>query len=184
VHAGIRAALWTRSALSAAAWDHLARLPRTLRVGRELVVCHGSLDDPQHYLASPRRADEALAALARAHPTAWVLVAGHTHHQVLYSPGGAWRTPPIDVAHPVGGDRRWLVNPGSVGQSRDARPLARYARLDAWRGTVTFRELAYPHERTREKLARAGLATRLSAPVASGWRERVDAWRRRWAPKG
>jgi diadenosine tetraphosphatase ApaH/serine/threonine PP2A family protein phosphatase len=179
-HVGIRAALWTRRRLSDGARAFLASLPATLRVG-DVVVCHGSLDDPEHYLASQERADAALAALARREPDARVLVAGHTHHQALHRAGLPWRPPARATRLQLGATSRWLVNPGSVGQSRDRSPLARYARCDTTAREVEFRELAYAHDVTLAKLARAGLVARVCLPPKAGIAARIDGLRTRWA---
>lgn len=180
-HVAIRAALWTRARLTDAARAFLATLPPTLRLG-EVVVCHGSLDDPERYLSTPERADAVLAELALRVPEAQVLVAGHTHHQFLHRAGLPWCPPPRGAPLQLAGAERWLVNPGSVGQSRDRAPLARYARLDTAARSVEFRELAYPHARTIAKLARAGLAARVCLPPPSpGLAARVDGLRTRLA---
>jgi diadenosine tetraphosphatase ApaH/serine/threonine PP2A family protein phosphatase len=54
-------------------------------------------------------------------------------------------------------DTPCIVNPGSVGQARDGKTLARYAVLDPDRRTVSFREIPYDHESTLRKLREAGL---------------------------
>jgi diadenosine tetraphosphatase ApaH/serine/threonine PP2A family protein phosphatase len=179
-YAGIRAALWTRRRLPAEARAFLASLPATRRVG-DVVMCHGSLDDPEHYLASPRRADAALAALARREPDAGLLVAGHTHHQVLYRAGVPWQPPARETRIQLAATSRWLVNPGSVGQSRDRSPLARYARYDTTARDVVFRELEYAHDVTLAKVGRAGLVPCVCLPPKAGLAARIDGLRTRWA---
>lgn len=181
VHAGIRAALWTARTLSDGARAYLAALPATLRLGAAVVVCHGSLDDPEHYLASPRRADAALAQLAARYAGASVLICGHTHQPLFYAEGGPWHRPALDVVHVLSPERRWLVNPGAVGQSRDATVAARYVRFEDTTRSVTFRELAYDQATTRRKMRRAGLVARVAAPPPSGLIGRVEALRTRWA---
>jgi diadenosine tetraphosphatase ApaH/serine/threonine PP2A family protein phosphatase len=179
-HAGIRAALWTRGRLSETARAFLASLPVARRIG-ELVMCHGDLDDPERYLASARRADEALATLAQREPGARLLVVGHTHHQALHRTGAPWQAPAVGVPLRVGGWSRVLVNPGAVGQSRDRAPLARYARYHVTARTIEFREVAYAHAATVAKLARAGLVARVCMPPQEGLAARIDGLRTRWA---
>jgi predicted phosphodiesterase len=177
---GIRAALWTRRTLSDEARAFLASLPRTRRVG-DIVMCHGSLDDPEEYLASPLHADAALAALAEREPGAGVLIAGHTHHAMLYRTGVAWQPPTPGTRIRLGASWRWLVNPGSVGQSRDRSPLARYARYDTTTRDLEFREVEYAHDVTLVKLRRAGLVASVCLPPKKGIAARVDGLRTRWA---
>jgi diadenosine tetraphosphatase ApaH/serine/threonine PP2A family protein phosphatase len=178
--AGIRAALWTRRTLSDGARAFLSSLPATRRIG-DVVLCHGSLDDPEEYLASPLHADAALAALAGRVPEAGVLVAGHTHHQVLHRAGEPWHAPPRGTAIRVEATWRWLVNPGSVGQSRDRSPLARYARYDTTARHLEFREVEYRYDVTIAKLRRAGLFASVCLPAKKGLAARIEGLRTRWA---
>jgi diadenosine tetraphosphatase ApaH/serine/threonine PP2A family protein phosphatase len=53
--------------------------------------------------------------------------------------------------------RRYLINPGSVGQPRDRNPAAAYAIYDAGKRRVLFERVSYDAERTRQKIHRAGL---------------------------
>ena len=53
--------------------------------------------------------------------------------------------------------RRYVVNPGSVGQPRERRPLVRFAVLDREDGKVEFRATRYDDHATRRSLAEHGL---------------------------
>jgi peptidoglycan/xylan/chitin deacetylase (PgdA/CDA1 family) len=76
-------------------------------------------------------------------------------------------------------DDVWLVNPGSVGQSRDRQPHARYALLDfAGRDedratTVSFASLSYDHDKTIAKLRLAGLEPIVAMPPPTALRRVV-----------
>ncbi len=181
VHAGIRAALWTRGVLTPASRDYLAGLPARLDLLEGVVVTHAMLGDPERYVASAARADRLLDEVLRTAPGARLVVTGHTHHARLYRRGGRWETPPFDVDLPLAPDEPFVLNPGSVGQSRDGRPLARFAVYDSGRGVVRFFELPYDHRRTEAKLRRAGLVPRVSYVPPTGLARRVDGWRTRWA---
>ena len=128
---------WTTSVLSPASRDYLVALPRTTQ-----------------------RAAETLASS----PTRLVLL-GHTHHPwahglrrgtVLRDRTGVVR---------IGDDDRWLLNAGSVGQSRDRTQLARFAVLDLAAATVVFRAVSYDVEACRRALVHAGLP-----PTTYHWR--------------
>ncbi len=152
-----------RSLLSADVRSHLESLPTVLRTGRVLMA-HGSLDSPEEYVVREPRALELLARLPREAPGADTLVLGHTHEPWLVNAAagtvrvrGLVRTP----AAP------WLLNPGSVGQSRqrERRPGARCAVVDDAAGTVEFLRLDYDVAASREELRRHGLPDRcLHAP--------------------
>jgi predicted phosphodiesterase len=183
VPAGIRAARWTARVITPATREVLAGLPARLELGPDIVVSHGDLDDPEHYVASPARADAVLGALAHRFAGARLLVVGHTHHRRLYRPGAPWATPPPDRELRLPPGAPWLLNPGAVGQSRDGQPLARYARYDAGKGTVVFRELRYDWRYTEAKMAAAGLVPRVARWPRSGLAARWEALRARWVDR-
>ena len=158
---------WTASAISTSTREALAALPLRAEVG-DVVVAHGSLDDPQEYVRTPEAAHAQLAQLAESHPSARVLVVGHTHRPMLVGARGA--APPPDRAAPPperaappperaaldpGGPT--LLNPGAVGQSRDEVPFARAALLDLDAGETRFLEVDYDVEAVRAELRRRGL---------------------------
>jgi predicted phosphodiesterase len=130
---------WTRATLHEDRRAYLAALPLSLRVPG-LVMAHGSIGDPQRYVTQAAQAGAQLRDLERMDPQARVLVLGHTHRPWLFdqntgtvpAPGGqVVRLPPAE---------RVLVNPGSVGQSRQAErvPRARFALLDLERREARF----------------------------------------------
>ena len=64
--------------------------------------------------------------------------------------------------------RRYLINPGSLGQPRDRNPRACYALYDDGTASVTVHRVAYPLESTRDKILRAGLPTVLGDRLRLG----------------
>ena len=147
---------WTRSALDAASRAFLEALPPRLEV-EGILVAHGSLDDPSEYVLDSRAAAAQLVRLADEDPAARVLVLGHTHAamahgerrgRLLYRRSG---TVSVDAGE------RLLVNPGSVGQPRELRPLVRFAVLDTGARELTLRAVPYDWRRTRADLRERGL---------------------------
>ncbi len=181
IHRGIRAALWTRHALSELELRWLAALPASRTLPPDLVLCHGDLDDVERYVSSAQRAEHALDRLRRRHPAASMLICGHTHRPVLYAEGGVWASPPVGIPIRVPRSRRCLLNPGSVGQSRDEKLVARYAMFDVARGEVTFHEVAYEHKKASEKMKRAGLDPELARRHEGRIKQRLDVVRTRVA---
>jgi predicted phosphodiesterase len=152
---------WTRTVLTDESRRYLAGLPRTAELPG-LVMAHGSLSDPNEYIRRGDQAEAQLDRLAAERPDARVLVLGHTHQAWLYRHGaGTVDGPP---AEPTGLDRdaRYLVNPGSVGQSRqrEPRPLARFALLEVpetGEARVRFFAIDYDYRAVRTALRRARL---------------------------
>ena len=65
-------------------------------------------------------------------------------------------------------DRRYLLNPGSVGQPRDGDPRAAYLVLDLEARRALFRRVPYPIERTQQEIRDQGLPETLAARLAHG----------------
>jgi predicted phosphodiesterase len=148
---------WTREVLDDATREYLAQLPRRLELPGGIVVTHGSLDDPQEYVLTAEQAATQLAQLAEFHPDARILIVGHTH-RAFAADGAAAR---LDLGRQrsvaLDGKRRWLFNPGAVGQSREALVRARFLVLDLERREATFHAVPYDVRRTRALLRREHL---------------------------
>jgi predicted phosphodiesterase len=150
-----RSIAWTNEVVRSDVRAYLADLPRTATTS-EMVVAHGSLDDPEEYVRTGERADALLGTL----PSGRLLVLGHTHHPWLYGagvgtgfPAGA-AGPPGSAGVSLTADTRYLVNPGAVGQSREReiRPRARFALVDLARARVSFFAEPYDAAATRAAL--------------------------------
>jgi predicted phosphodiesterase len=166
----------TRSVLSADVRSFLASLPLTLRVGNVLMA-HGSPSNPEEYVVKESRAFELLAQLAKMAPGTDTLVLGHTHRQWCVS-AGARTLPAHDrVRPPV---KPFLINPGSVGQSRvrERRPRVRFAIYDLTSAYVDFYQENYDVESSARELDRLGLPRQcLHSPPRT--REQLKALLRR-----
>jgi diadenosine tetraphosphatase ApaH/serine/threonine PP2A family protein phosphatase len=159
------AARWTREALGESQRDWLAGLePTAQRDGAELF--HGSpLDPVWDYVLTE---DGVYASLTAT--TAPVVLVGHSHVPLALTSDD---TDLEGGLAPAGtetmlGDRRWLLNPGSVGQPRDRDPRAAWLLLDKGRGRAWFRRVEYPIETTQAEMAAAGLPPTLAARLAYG----------------
>jgi predicted phosphodiesterase len=148
---------WTKRHLDAAARRYLERLPLVLATPDGVVVAHGSLRDPWEYVRTPAQRVEQLRALADEHPRARVLILGHTHRPALHSArGGATDVRRGRAVRLTDGDT-YVLNPGSVGQSRDANPRARFIVLDTDRSEVTFHAVRFNVRACRRALRERGL---------------------------
>lgn len=157
---------WTRGALADRTLARLVTLPEvTVLPGS--VVAHGSLSDATEYVRQPAQARRQLDQLTRTHPAADVLLLGHTHTAwafgsrrgtVLHQAAGV-----VDLTR----DDRWLLNPGSVGQPRDGKPLARFLVLDLDSRTATFHAVPFDVAGCRRALGAAGLPADSCQPTVS-----------------
>jgi len=146
---------WTRSVLDEETRAYLAELPPTVEIGG-LVMAHGSLDDPTVYVQR-EQAGTALRRLGETRPGDSILVLGHTHRPLAHSERRGTLLDGRRGRVAIEGRDRLLVNPGSVGQPREWRPLVRFAVIDFDRGTVHYRASRYDHRSVRRALAERGL---------------------------
>ena len=64
--------------------------------------------------------------------------------------------------------RRFLVNPGSVGQPRDGDSRAAWLLVDTDRRIAGFRRVAYPIDETQKEMRDAALPETLAGRLAHG----------------
>jgi diadenosine tetraphosphatase ApaH/serine/threonine PP2A family protein phosphatase len=149
----------------------LAGLPQGPVVVDDLVeICHGSPADEDEYLFTPRDAARAFEAARRP-----VCLFGHTHVPAVYA---IEATAPdlllvedsgrVPLELPLEGGRRFLVNPGAVGQPRDGDPRAAYAVYDAAARTLTLARTEYDVERAQQRIRDAGMMDILARRLAVG----------------
>jgi predicted phosphodiesterase len=162
------AALWTFETLTPENRTYLRELaPGPLVVDGHIEICHGSPWDEDEYMFA---GDDAAMGLEETQTA--LCFFGHTHIAVVFSAersGVAAMVPDgDDSVIEVGGGRRLLVNPGSVGQPRDGDPRAAFAIYDEEEREVVLRRVSYPIERAQEKILAAGLPRALAARLAVG----------------
>jgi predicted phosphodiesterase len=146
---------WTRAALAPDARRMLEQLPSVLELD-SIVVTHAALGSATDYIRTEEQAKAQLMVLRAGWPGAEILILGHTHRQLLFAErGGTIRgraSRPVD-------DGRYLINPGSVGQSRqfELAPQARYAVLDLAERRVEFHAIDYDRRAARRSLRERNL---------------------------
>jgi predicted phosphodiesterase len=150
---------WTQDVIAEDALDYLRSLPIRRDLEGGVVLAHGSLNDPWTYV---RRPPDAWNELEHLENGDGILFLGHTHRQYVVSrgrPASATSAGIVARSRRVSlrGHRSWTVNPGAVGQSREWRPLARFALLDLERRDVTLFAGRYPVAETSRALIATGL---------------------------
>jgi predicted phosphodiesterase len=156
-----RSAELARLLLTSDVREVLSSLPLRLQFADALVT-HGSLDSPEEYVRQPSRARQLLERLPLEAAGVRTLVLGHTHHQWCVLGAN-----PVHARGTVHLSGRRLLNPGSVGQSRqrERRPRARFAIYDVEAGSATFLAVNYDVAAASDALRRQGLPDRcLHAP--------------------
>jgi predicted phosphodiesterase len=148
---------WTAEVLDERSRDYLGALPLVLAVEPKVVIAHGSLADPSVYVRRAGDAERELGRLRETHPGAELLLLGHTHESLAHRAGGATMLflRPGEVRLNAG--IRHLLNPGSVGQSRQWSRAARALWVDLDEGIARFLAVDYSARAARSELRRLGL---------------------------
>jgi diadenosine tetraphosphatase ApaH/serine/threonine PP2A family protein phosphatase len=160
------AALWTRDALTLEHRTWLGSL-RPEGTAQSFLLAHGSpLHPVWEYVLSADQAEASLDAFDEQ-----VALIGHSHVPLSFSRDG---TQPVvsrrrrdDDAISIGA-RRWLLNPGSVGQPRDDDPRASWMELDPYDGRVRWHRVRYDVEGAAKAIRDAGLPSSLADRLPLG----------------
>ncbi len=170
---------WTRRRMSALHLAALRRLPHAATIN-DLVMCvHDSpVPGPTDYIH-----DKQVAALAFRGVDVRICLIGHTHVPIVFEAPSLDHTetltaPELTAYLPFDGhtidldsDRRYICNPGSVGQPRDCDPRASFAILDLPNGEPgRFTVMRQDYDIAAAQMAsnRAGLPTILADRLALG----------------
>jgi len=156
---------WTRSQLSNENMAWLAALPQGPMEAEGVVLVHGAFQDEDEYVFTPAQALEGLLD-----STSQVTFFGHTHHQGGFS----YQNSELEVLslHPrlteqrcalrLEPSKRYLLNPGSIGQPRDTDPRAGFAIADLENGIIEFWRVSYDINSVQQRMR----AARLPEPLA------------------
>lgn len=151
---------WTRAELKPEHMKWLSDLPKGPLETDGIVLIHGAFQDEDEYVFTPEQALEGLLDSAAA-----VTFFGHTHHQGGFSYQDARlevlqirpRTTESFAALRIGSPSRYLLNPGSIGQPRDADPRAAFAVADLEHHVVEFWRVPYDIEAVQKRMRAAHL---------------------------
>lgn len=156
---------WSQGVLEPDAREYLAGLRPVLR-RKDAELYHASPRDPVwDYVLTEDAAVESLALTI-----APLVLIGHTHVPLAVTVEGGSAVggvAPGGTEVPLEG-RRWLLNPGSVGQPRDGDPRAAWLLLDFDAGLASFRREEYPVGLTQEEIVERGLPAVLADRLALG----------------
>ena len=154
---------WTRAQLTEDDRDWLRNL-KYIRLVTSFSIVHATLDGPQRW---GYVFDRLAAAASFTYQNTSVCFFGHTHVPVAFIRdsvvrGGTYSKFKIEPG------RKYFINVGSVGQSRDGVAKATYVIYHVDDGTVELRRLDYEISKTQAKIRAAGLPERLAERLALG----------------
>jgi predicted phosphodiesterase len=154
---------WTRNQLTGEDRDWLRNL-KYIRLAASFSIVHATLDGPQRW---GYVFDRLAAAASFTYQNTSVCFFGHTHVPVAFIRdsvvrGGTYSKFKIEPG------RKYFINVGSVGQSRDGVPKATYVVYNMDEASVELRRLDYDIAKTQAKIRSAGLPERLAERLALG----------------
>jgi predicted phosphodiesterase len=173
-----QAIYWTQQVLGPLHLNALHRMPEIDRFGanNEILCVHDNpYPAPVDYVH-----DKKVAALAFRGVDVPICLIGHTHVPMVYEapdPHQSSEYMPNDIAAFIPRDgepitlergRRYICNPGAVGQPRDCDPRASFAVIDMSERTFTVHRVAYDVAAAQAAAIDAGLPAILADRLAVG----------------
>ena len=159
-------AMWSRVQIRPDNRAYLQRMPQgPITLEEEIQIAHGSPHDEDFYIMGHWDAQPILRQ-----SQSRIVFYGHTHLPMIYSTESKFSQcyPEDDeFYYGLAEDKRYLINPGSVGQPRDLNPQASFAILDTDENIVCIKRVGYDIQAAQRKIREAGLppwhADRLAA---------------------
>jgi diadenosine tetraphosphatase ApaH/serine/threonine PP2A family protein phosphatase len=170
-----RAILWTRRELTEESLRFLRELPVFEVIDKSILIVHAGVHpqpNEEVRLNSSGDVIKSFEAMTRIFPDVKVCFVGHAHRSLVYQYRDStltWITgqakanghrPPVEKPGQFMSLESWaryLVNPGSVGQSRDGDPRAAFLVYDDLEQTLRFHRVEYDWELCYRKAEQAGL---------------------------
>lgn len=154
---------WTRAQLTEEDREWLRNL-KYIRLVASYSIVHATLDGPQRW---GYVFDRLAAAASFTYQNTSVCFFGHTHVPMAFIRdsvvrGGTYSKFKIEPG------RKYFINVGSVGQSRDGVAKATYVIYNMDEGSVELRRLDYDIAKTQAKIRAAGLPERLAERLGLG----------------
>ena len=159
--AGRRGIAWTRARLFLENKKFLNNLPLLDEVDGQFLMVHGSLypapNEEIYITRDMNTVRKNFDVLTSFQSKPKICFFGHTHHPVCYqySGGKIFEIAPGEIC--LNTADYFLINPGSVGQSRDDDPRAAFLTYDTQTNAVHFYRVDYNRKACLAKARRAGL---------------------------
>lgn len=161
--AGRRAIFWTRKQLTPDNLSFLEELPFFKKVEGRFIVVHGALHpepNEDNYLSTEPDLIKSFNSLMKDYYDVKICFFGHTHKStVLEYRGGTMLKLKSDHIK-LNPDTYYMINPGSVGQSRGHDPRASFLIFDSDENTVQFHHVVYDYVASYQKADSEGLIYR------------------------
>jgi predicted phosphodiesterase len=157
------AVFWTREHLTEENRSFLRELPREKRV-HDCFLFHGSIHDTNRYILFLDDVEENFQSLAGLPGALKLGFFGHTHVGTAFIDHQGIISSDHSSELQLSSGKRYLINPGSVGQPRDGDPRASFLVYDRDDRIVLFFRVEYDVKACQDRIIRAGL------PQLHAWR--------------
>ncbi len=134
---------WTRGVLTEENRAWLEKLPQSAPLDERTLLVHGSPRDQNEYILTPFDLDVNVRHVRESNPAIRLVFFGHTHYPALISADGPAGVEREGDTFRLKDGHLFLVNPGSVGQPRDGRPLSSFVIFDDAESTAVFLRVVY-----------------------------------------
>ena len=161
---------WTRDTLTKDSRQGLCELPVNASPHPGTFLFHGLPGNATGYLRTADTAQMVFDYLNDRDPRIRVAFYGHTHRPMIFT---QLTGRPVRMFEPgdelfLAPGRRYLVNPGSVGQPRNGDPNAQYLIFDTQERHISFKRIPYDIDAAQERILQAGLPPSLAARLTQG----------------
>lgn len=160
----LAAALWTREHLTKDNLKWLQDLPESIRFEAFLAV-HGAPGNRNTYLFGWEDVLPHLPYLQEQDCS--LCFFGHTHYPGIFATDGVY-TVDDNSKFALGEGKDFFINPGSVGQPRDADPRAAFGTLDTEKNEYELVRVPYPIKQAADRIIAAGLPNFLAERLYLG----------------
>lgn len=158
-----QAVVWTSEQLREEDIEYLAKL-RLIERDDGFTVVHATLEDPKGWGYILNTFDAAVSFELQTDSLCFV---GHTHVPVVYQKTDSFVTGHRFVSKLEDGSK-YIINVGSVGQSRDGDPRACYVMYDSTHSVLRLKRIEYDIETAQKKILKAGLPQILADRLSIG----------------
>ncbi len=161
------AILWTRGVLTESNRKYLAALPDMIVVDKRYLLVHGSPRDPNEYIFSESSVFDNIEVMKSEFEKSLCFF-GHTHVVFAVCEDHGKIEVFANESVPIEKGKRYLVNPGSIGQPRDGDPKAAFLVYDEGKQEIEFHRFAYDIDAVYEAVVNAGIDSYLGKRLFLG----------------
>jgi len=164
------AIMWTKNMLRDDLKNYMSSLSIQEKLDNNIILVHGSPVDKDEYLIYNYQIRACYGFIEKNMPLVKMCFFGHTHYQAIWiKENNNILTPSLSEKEiSVNPANIYLVNPGSVGQSRGQGPLACFVIYDSEKQILSFKKITYDYKKAAAKIIEAGLPPFLAARLEQG----------------